>query len=85
MFQKLNIDNEKDLNQIYLIGNALASPIRVAILSQLKTGEKSVTELAKINLVSVSSILFHLDLLAFPFLQCLSLLFSTVTIFTCGR
>ena len=63
MFQKLNIDNENDLNQIYLIGNALASPVRVAILSQLKTGEKSVTELAKINLVSVSSILFHLDLL----------------------
>lgn len=63
MFQNLNIDNESDLNQIYLIGNALASPIRVAILSQLKTCEMSVTELAKINFVSVSSIMFHLNLL----------------------
>lgn len=63
MFQKLNIDNENDLNQIYLIGNALASPIRVAILSQLKTSQMSVSELAKLNYVSVSSILFHLDLL----------------------
>ena len=35
MYQNLDINNENDLEQIYKLGVALASPVRVAILSQL--------------------------------------------------
>ena len=63
MYQNLDINNENDLEQIYKLGVALASPVRVAILSQLKSSETSVIELARKNMVSVSSIMFHLNLL----------------------
>ncbi len=58
-----DVNNDADKEGIYLIGEALSSPIRVAILSQLDNNGKSVTELAKLNYVSVSSIMFHLELL----------------------
>lgn len=63
MYQNLDVNNENDLEQIYKLGVALASPVRVAILSQLKSSETSVIELARKNMVSVSSIMFHLNLL----------------------
>ena len=63
MHISLTTEKEDDKTQICNIGIALSSPLRVAILSQLKEGEKSITELAKLNYVSVSSILFHLRLL----------------------
>ena len=63
MYQNLDINNKKDLDQIYKLGVALAHPIRIAILSQLKSSETSVIELARKNMVSVSSIMFHLNLL----------------------
>ena len=63
MHISLTTEKEDDKTQICNIGIALSSPLRVAILSKLKEGEKSITELAKLNYVSVSSILFHLRLL----------------------
>lgn len=63
MYQNLDVNNENDLEKVYKLGVALASPVRVAILSQLKSNETSVIELARQNMVSVSSIMFHLNLL----------------------
>ena len=63
MYKNLDVNNENDLEQVYKLGVALASPVRVAILSQLKSNETSVIELARQNMVSVSSIMFHLNLL----------------------
>lgn len=63
LHQIYDINNTDDLDNLYKIGVALSSPIRIAILSQLKDNGKSITELAKANYVSVSSILFHLKLL----------------------
>ncbi len=63
MYEKLNINNQKDLDKINKIGVALASPIRIAILSQLRISDMSVSELAEKNFISVSSIMFHLKLL----------------------
>lgn len=63
--QQLNFDvsNENDLKEVENIGVALASPIRVKILFLLKEHGESLTTLAKLCYVSVSSIIFHIELL----------------------
>ena len=60
---ELNIDKEEDKESILKIGIALSSPIRVAILKQVNERGKTLSELAKLNYVSFSSIVFHTKLL----------------------
>ena len=60
---ELNIDKEEDKESIFKIGIALSSPIRVAILKQVNERGKTLSELAKLNYVSFSSIVFHTKLL----------------------
>lgn len=59
----LNIENEEDNKNLLKIGIALSSPIRIAILKQINNGGKTLSELAKLNYVSFSSIVFHVNLL----------------------
>lgn len=59
----LNIEKETDDKNILKIGIALSSPIRIAILKQVNKEGKTFSELAKLNFVSFSSIVFHTKLL----------------------
>ncbi len=59
----LNIEKETDDKNILKIGIALSSPIRIAILKQVNKEGKTLSELAKLNFVSFSSIVFHTKLL----------------------
>lgn len=58
-----DINKKEDNEKLYNLGLSLSNPIRIAILSQLKENWKSVSELAKLNFVSLSSIMFHLNVL----------------------
>ena len=60
---KYDINNKNDLDDIQKKCEALASPIRVNIMHQLINQDLSIYELAKLNHVSVSSIIFHLKIL----------------------
>ena len=59
----LDINNTTAIKEISVLGNALASPIRVKILQNIKNNGESITNLAKQCYVSFSSIMFHLKLL----------------------
>ena len=59
----LDINNVSAIKEISVLGNALASPIRVKILQNIKNNGESITNLAKQCYVSFSSIMFHLKLL----------------------
>lgn len=59
----LNIEKEEDDENILKIGIALSSPIRIAILKQVNKQGKTLSELAKLNFVSFSSIVFHANIL----------------------
>lgn len=61
--EKFDISNIDDLERIENLGIALASPIRVKILRQLNDGGKTLSELAQLNMVSFSSVMFHVNLL----------------------
>ena len=58
-----DINKKEDYEKIYNLGLSFSNPTRIAILAQLKEGWRSVSELATLNYVSVSSILFHLNIL----------------------
>ena len=58
-----DINKKEDYEKIYNLGLSFSNPTRIAILAQLKEEWRSVSELATLNYVSVSSILFHLNIL----------------------
>lgn len=58
-----NFSNEKDVRKLALISNALSSEIRINILKQLREKSHTIAELKKLNNISYSSILFHINLL----------------------
>ena len=63
MLLKYNINQKGDLESIQKICDALSSPVRVQIMHQLINQNLSIYELAKLNNISVSSMIFHLKIL----------------------
>lgn len=61
--EELSFLNNEQHAEINKIGKAISHPIRTRILAQLYDYPKTVTELAKLNKISVKNILFHLDVL----------------------
>ena len=72
LYQNYDINNIDDLKKIEKIGNALSSIIRLKILSQISNTQISIMDLAKLNYVSVSSIVFHLNILIDAGLACIT-------------
>ncbi len=61
--EKLSFLKSEQHAKINKIGKAISHPIRTKILAQLNDYPKTVTELAKLNKISVKNVLFHLDVL----------------------
>ncbi len=59
----LNLGNEKDLDKIAIIADALSNPVRLQMLRQLQDGAKSIPELAKMNDLSITNCIFHATIL----------------------
>lgn len=58
-----DIWDENDSDKILYLGEALSSKTRLDILRQLGEGWKSIMELAELNFISVSSVIFHINIL----------------------
>ena len=59
-----NFNNEKDVHQLAAIANALSSKIRINIIKQLREKSYTIAELKRLNNISYSSILFHINILS---------------------
>lgn len=55
--------NEKDSEKIEMLAKALASPLRLNIIRQLHQQPMTIIELAKLNKITNSTAIFHLNLL----------------------
>lgn len=59
-----NFNDEKDVIQLASIANALSSEVRINIIKQLREKSYTIAELKKLNNISYSSILFHINILS---------------------
>lgn len=59
----LNVEDEKDFNQILLTGKALSSDVRLQILKLLNEKPRTLSEICNILDLQSSSCAFHMDLL----------------------
>lgn len=59
-----NFSNEKDVHKLAAIANALSSEIRINLIKQLREKSYTIAELKKLNNISYSSVLFHLNILS---------------------
>ena len=60
---RFSIANTNDFVEIEKIGKALSSKLRLKILQQIHQAPKTITELAKINKITTSTIIFHTTIL----------------------
>jgi len=60
----LSLKNPEDDEVIATLCRALSSPLRIKILRQIRERPQSVIELAKNNFVALSTMVFHVDILA---------------------
>ena len=61
--QRFSLLRREDREDIVRFGKAIESPIRLAILEQLSERQMTITELAKENRLSKSTVIFHLKIL----------------------
>ena len=59
----LDVTSKSDEDKIVRIGKALSHPIRIKMLNQILKNPRSITELGKLNNLTNSSVIFHLNLL----------------------
>ena len=55
--------NQKDAKEIELTAKALASPLRLQLIRQIYQRPMTVIELAKLNKITNSTAIFHLNIL----------------------
>lgn len=59
----LSIANTNDFDELEKIGKALSSKLRLKMLHQINKGAMTITELAKINKITTSTVIFHTNIL----------------------
>ena len=60
---KFSVANDNDFEELEKIGKALSSKLRLKILQQIQLAPMTITELAKINKITTSTVIFHTTLL----------------------
>ena len=58
-----SISNDNDFAQLEKVGKALSSKLRLKMLKQINQVPRTITELAKINKITTSTVIFHTTIL----------------------
>lgn len=60
---RFSIENDEDFDNIEKIGKALSSKLRIKMLQQIHLSPLTVTDLAKLNKITTSTVIFHTTIL----------------------